>query len=390
MTYPTRKEFVQIQILYRKFVVENKGRTGVDALFLKNAPKRLHAAIKHLQGTGTYHRTLLQTADASRLHFKCAACKKSMFSPTEHYCSNKCVKRALNRFLSEDWTLVKVYSSGRGSVYNRAVVKCAHCSGSRDEYVRGFVKGYSCKCQRGRKIRDTRLSQRPSDYPQSAFDERGLNVKVLSEYINQLTKIKFKCLDCGTTSESLVPNILSGRGCRPCGAAKYKANCLTRTGHEWYSQTAETKANVRKAMLVKYGVEHGMQNREIFEKMQKSSARLREYKLGRRAIRVQGYEPQALDWLLANTSLKPKHLVCGVGSDVPSVKYKLGGMDRTYHPDIYVPHMNLIIEVKSVRTYKMSKARNKAKAAACRAAGFGFRFLVMNSDGTRCHDYKNH
>lgn len=390
MTYPTSKEFVQIQRLYKEFVVENKGRTGVDALFLNSAPKRLHAAIKHLQGTGAHHRKILQTADASRLHFNCAVCRKSMFSPTEQHCSNECVKRALNRSLSEDWKLVKVYSSGRGSVYNRAVVKCAHCSNYKDGYVHGFIKGYSCKCQKGRKIREALLAQRPASYPQCAFDKRGLNIKVLSAYINQLTKIKFKCMDCGTVSESLVPNILSGRGCRPCGEAKYKANCLARTGYEWYTQTEKTKAKVRKTMLAKYGVEHGMQNKEIFEKMQKSSARLREYKLGRRVIRVQGYEPQALNWLLANTSLKPKHLVCGVGSDVPSIKYKLGGIDRTYHPDIYVPHLNLIIEVKSVRTYKMSKARNKAKAAACRAAGFGFRFLIMNSDGTRCHDYKDH
>jgi hypothetical protein len=114
---------------------------------------------------------------------------------------------------------------------------------------------------------------------------------------------------------------------------------------------------------------------------------LKPYKLGGRTVMVQGFEPQALDYLQKYGRFKPSQIECGRGADIPRISYSYKGCNRVYYPDIFIPHLNLIIEVKSAYTYKAGFASNEAKRQACRRQGFTFRYLVMKGNGERCYDY---
>jgi hypothetical protein len=106
--------------------------------------------------------------------------------------------------------------------------------------------------------------------------------------------------------------------------------------------------------------------------------------LGDKLVLVQGYEPQALDYMLQHHNVVPSDIVCGVGSDVPSIKY-VGSDNKThvYIPDIFIPKFNRIIEVKSKYTAKISKQSIRRKAKACVDSGYKFTLLIMDGKGNR-------
>jgi hypothetical protein len=54
---------------------------------------------------------------------------------------------------------------------------------------------------------------------------------------------------------------------------------------------------------------------------------------------------------------------------------------------MYIPSLNLIVEVKSDYTYKVSRRQNQAKKRACLKAGYKFDLYVMDSKGERLHGY---
>jgi hypothetical protein len=135
-------------------------------------------------------------------------------------------------------------------------------------------------------------------------------------------------------------------------------------------------------MLRCYGVEHPSQSAILADKNR--SYKRKAYVLGNSTVLVQGYEPQALDYILAEHNVKPEDIVCGVGSDVPTVKwYDIKGMLHVYRPDIFIPKFNRLIEVKSVYTLKLSRSSLKHKAAACNDLGYKFTLLVMDGSGNR-------
>lgn len=114
---------------------------------------------------------------------------------------------------------------------------------------------------------------------------------------------------------------------------------------------------------------------------------------GRRLLR--GREPQALAWLIANTSLKAKDIIT---KSLPVLRYYFAGKQRRYYPDMLTG--NKLIEVKSLESAGLSKSKFfykgselfdmlKAKAKAAHKAGYEFRLLVMSADGQRVSLPKN-
>jgi len=59
------------------------------------------------------------------------------------------------------------------------------------------------------------------------------------------------------------------------------------------------------------------------------------------------------------------------------------GESKYYFPDLYIPHKNLIIEVKSTWTYQKEEEKNQIKAAAARENGYEFEFWIFDSKGVR-------
>lgn len=109
---------------------------------------------------------------------------------------------------------------------------------------------------------------------------------------------------------------------------------------------------------------------------------------GRKLV-VQGYERQALEYLVS-IGHKPEDLrsECEFGDGL-RIRYKYRGEVRKYLPDIYHLPSRTVYEVKSMETMGLNNEKrrgwsmNRAKAKACLAKGFKFDVLLMTRNGKR-------
>ena len=138
---------------------------------------------------------------------------------------------------------------------------------------------------------------------------------------------------------------------------------------------AERLAVRTKTLLEKYGVRNAQQVRSIHEKAMRSSKRLKSYVFeSGREVKVQGYEPQAIEMLLAE-GFNESDLY--FGADVPRFAYHYDGVDRKYFPDIYIKSINTIVEVKSEWTLNQQLDKNNAKFDAVNDSSYIFRLMVV-------------
>lgn len=118
--------------------------------------------------------------------------------------------------------------------------------------------------------------------------------------------------------------------------------------------------------------------------------RMKSVKLGRKDVLVRGYEDKAVKLLLKK--FKPAQIRVHSEKVVPNFQYVFRGSNRVYFPDMHVPHINTIVEVKSMSTIglcgNMYKSRpselfylTKAKHNAVIAAGFKFKLLIVQENG---------
>jgi len=107
--------------------------------------------------------------------------------------------------------------------------------------------------------------------------------------------------------------------------------------------------------------------------------RYKDYELpSGKIVKVQGYEPFALDELLKK--YKESDLVIGVKNincEIGQIKYTQDNKIHTYYPDCFIKSINTIIEVKSQWTYDKWKEKNELKKQACLNAGFNFKFMFF-------------
>ena len=114
----------------------------------------------------------------------------------------------------------------------------------------------------------------------------------------------------------------------------------------------------------------------MIDLLKKSSFKFKDYKFpSGKIVKIQGYEYKALDELLVTYHEDSIYV-----NDIPIIEY-IGSDNRKhfYHPDIYIPEENLIIEVKSKWTYSGKTewlATNILKEKACISAGFNFRWMI--------------
>lgn len=135
----------------------------------------------------------------------------------------------------------------------------------------------------------------------------------------------------------------------------------------------------------------------------KSTGRLYDIKRGGKVFRLRGMEGIALDWILRNTKIKAKDILCDGNKEVTSIEY-YSSQDRKYRryePDFYVERLKLFIEVKGPVTLGLSKhpyygkdskymwtlCQDKAKAVI--GKGYRYKMLVFNSYNSRISIPKN-
>ena len=109
---------------------------------------------------------------------------------------------------------------------------------------------------------------------------------------------------------------------------------------------------------------------------------MKEYRMPSGNIRiVQGNEPLMLDILLKGGYIEEQ---IKTGKDVPVISYKsANGKSRVYYPDIFIPHENKIIEVKSTWTYACKTDNIQEKSEATKAGGYTYEIWVFDAKGKR-------
>jgi ferredoxin-like protein FixX len=117
----------------------------------------------------------------------------------------------------------------------------------------------------------------------------------------------------------------------------------------------------------------------------------KDVKVRGKLFRLQGYEPAALKYIMANKGVRAKDIEAG--KRVPVITYKHGKRKRTHYPDFWIPAQNRLIEVKSPWTLGLIGAYTdkhyfeecKAKRTAALAAGYKYTLLLFNGLGERIH-----
>lgn len=162
---------------------------------------------------------------------------------------------------------------------------------------------------------------------------------------------------------------------------KIKNTNLKRYGVEYLLQSPEIRKKLKENNMEKYGVEHTAQVKEIQAKAEKNSKRFKDYIMPSGDIRrIQGYEHFALNILV--TSYTEEQIQTS-RKDVPRIEYIYNNNKKYYFPDIYIPHINTIIEVKSDYTYKIKPHIIKLKGDSCKLQGYNYEIWVFNSKGVK-------
>ena len=160
---------------------------------------------------------------------------------------------------------------------------------------------------------------------------------------------------------------------------KIKETLIKKYGVEHPMYINETKEKMRKTCLEKYGVEYPTQLVEIQEKAIHTAKAYKNYITPScRIIKVQGYEPYALDELY---KLYSEDDIVTDRKLIPKFEYSDNCIKRFYFPDIYIKSINKIIEVKSTWTYKTNEKKCMLKGKSCIDKSYKFELWIYDKAG---------
>ena len=165
---------------------------------------------------------------------------------------------------------------------------------------------------------------------------------------------------------------------------KIAATCIVKYGADNPMKSVEVRQRFIEMFRRKYGVDNPMQVPEFFSKQRKSAFQFKEYVYASgNKIMVQGYEGFCITNLIAEGYTEGQILNdIDFGNKMPEVFYDFEGSEHRYFMDLFIPHENKIIEVKSTYTLNLHLEQNIAKALACKAMGFEFEFRVYDKRGS--------
>lgn len=166
---------------------------------------------------------------------------------------------------------------------------------------------------------------------------------------------------------------------------RMEKTCLKNWGGKNYMKSEKGLKDFRKKMVAAIGYENPYQSPKIQDEIKKRnlercgsewpSHKAKPYKLpSGKIIEIQGYEPNFLDYVFDNKLLSESEIEkCKI-----IIPYKsLDGKNRRYHPDFYIPKLNLIVEIKST-WYEMKDKNVEEKMKATIKAGFKYLRIVDN------------
>lgn len=219
----------------------------------------------------------------------------------------------------------------------------------------------------------------------------------LLSYNTRHTRCEAKCLVCGEVQHTTANKLLT-KGCSTCNISNKGLN-RRKSNVQFVADLARLNPNVKAldeytTANAKLRVQHTTcghvwsvsGRRAMGARCPKCDQRKREVKLGRRKVLVMGYEDRALRYM--SNIFSPKQIAVASDKTVPTIQYKFRGSNRRYYPDMYLEHINTIVEVKSLSTMGIGRNRffkrpaelfyqNCAKAKAVISSGYKFKMLVM-------------
>ncbi len=162
---------------------------------------------------------------------------------------------------------------------------------------------------------------------------------------------------------------------------RMKATTMDRYGVDNPQKDSSIRERSKATIIKRFGVENAMQVPEVLAKHSRKRYRRKLLEIGGVEFSLQGYEPQAVEYMMAHYGVDPIRLK----GSVPSIPYTDGGKLRRYIPDFVVG--DLLIEVKSTYTAgidgsAMLRDQMEAKLSGACVAGYNTLLLVMNKDGS--------
>jgi hypothetical protein len=153
---------------------------------------------------------------------------------------------------------------------------------------------------------------------------------------------------------------------------KSEKTCLKNHGVKNVLQLPHNKEKALEKMVEKYGVKYAAQNPQSLNKIHSTRRTIKQYK----NIWYQGsYE---LDFL---EKFYNKFLI----TKAPSIPYKIKKERKVYHPDFFLPSLNLIIEIKSSYILTLDK-HIKEKEKSCIDKGYNY-ILILDKNYSKFYDY---
>jgi hypothetical protein len=157
--------------------------------------------------------------------------------------------------------------------------------------------------------------------------------------------------------------------------------CMKKYGVPSANMAEEVKQKKIDTCLKNWDVENPAQSQEVMEKTQQNAKKYKEFKMPSGNIRkVQGYEPFALADLL---KIYTEEQIKTDRTDIPAIQYKVDGKKKKYFPDIFIPHENKIVEVKSTWTYDCKTDNIQLKKDATEDEGFIYEIWCYDKKGIR-------
>lgn len=137
---------------------------------------------------------------------------------------------------------------------------------------------------------------------------------------------------------------------------------------------------IKNTCLEKFGCENPMQNPDIFHKSNANRYKNKTIIIDNIAFEyLQGFEPQGIKFLTEKDNLHASQIK--IGKCVPTVSYYFNGKRKRYFPDLYIEHLNLLVEVKCRYTYENDLEKNIAKRQASIKKGYNHKTIIFSNNG---------
>jgi hypothetical protein len=159
--------------------------------------------------------------------------------------------------------------------------------------------------------------------------------------------------------------------------------CKKNYGVEHPFQSEEIREKSKQTSRQNYGVDYPNQSQEFQAQNQHKAYKRKEFGMPSGDIRiVQGAEPFALRDLLEGGYTEDQ--IETNREHVPRIQYDCNGKQKYYFPDIFLPHENKLIEVKSTWTYKTDWDKKlKYQQQSCKDQGYAYEIWIYNQKGLK-------